>query len=331
VSRSSVRRESKKYIAVWNRAEVMTNRNEQNVILSDETRDKVFGGVEAFFNNEEEYARLGQPFQKGFMLCGPPGTGKTSIVKALASKHDLEIFTVDLSAIPDEEVLSSLFENIQYVKQKRMHIVLFEDIDKARYHKMRRVLLEVIDGVEECYARLIIMTANNKDEVARDNPGLFRHGRIGECIGVGKCDTKQIHDIIMLFRGEDIDVPDQCSKKVTPATLVGALMSNEYKSESPLALVCALCGIQLPSGEVNECASVCATNEFSTSEKTLCTRRRTLRPSSPKWARLVNQREILELEYHNAEIKLRTAELYAQNQEIIRQYSMSSTHTQTGD
>jgi chaperone BCS1 len=73
------------------------------------------------------YANRGIPYRRGYLLHGPPGTGKTSLTFALAGVFGLDIYVVSLldSSITEEE-LGYLFRNLP-----AKCIVLLEDIDTA--------------------------------------------------------------------------------------------------------------------------------------------------------------------------------------------------------
>jgi len=81
-----------------------------------------------FFTLKELYKNYQIPYRKGLLFHGPPGTGKTSLVKALAYEFQLNIYTINVNdeAVNDETIISIL--NSLGGGQK---ILLFEDIDSA--------------------------------------------------------------------------------------------------------------------------------------------------------------------------------------------------------
>ena len=73
------------------------------------------------------YANRGIPYRRGYLLHGPPGTGKTSLTFALAGVFGLDIHVVSLlDPTMTEEELGTLFANLP-----GRCIVLLEDIDTA--------------------------------------------------------------------------------------------------------------------------------------------------------------------------------------------------------
>jgi hypothetical protein len=99
--------------------------------------------VEIFINNREWYEEKGIPYTLGIMLSGPPGTGKTSIIKAIAADSGRHIINVNLRDCTTKTQLYKLFYDEEIVinktgeqgKEERINVPLerriyvIEDID----------------------------------------------------------------------------------------------------------------------------------------------------------------------------------------------------------
>ncbi|RDK39582.1 BCS1-like ATPase [Aspergillus phoenicis ATCC 13157] len=73
------------------------------------------------------YSNRGIPYRRGYLLHGPPGTGKTSLCFAASGLLGLPLYLLNLSSKSlDEDDLMSLFQDLP-----RRCIVLLEDIDCA--------------------------------------------------------------------------------------------------------------------------------------------------------------------------------------------------------
>ena len=59
--------------AYWEEMHVLSNKRVVNTIMAD---CQLFQDVEWFLNNEEWYNQRGIPYKRGYILHGPPGTGK---------------------------------------------------------------------------------------------------------------------------------------------------------------------------------------------------------------------------------------------------------------
>lgn len=51
-----------------------------------------------FLASEAWYAERGIPYRRGYLLYGVPGSGKTSLIHAIAGELSLDIYVVSLSA-----------------------------------------------------------------------------------------------------------------------------------------------------------------------------------------------------------------------------------------
>ena len=134
------------------------------------------------FENRELAAQLGLKPKRGVLLAGPPGTGKTTIGRALAHRLKSKFFLIDGTVVAGTncfyDSVGKVFEAAQRNAPSIIFIddsdVIFEDDgDKGFY----RYLLTKLDGLESASnARVcVMMTAMDAGSLP---PALLRSGRI---------------------------------------------------------------------------------------------------------------------------------------------------------
>ena len=94
---------------MYTRHKFHTTRTFGNVFF--EQKEAVQSHVEFFLNRQDWYEKKGIPYTLGFMFHGPPGTGKTSSIKAIANISHRHILNIHLSQIKTKEQLRHLFFN----------------------------------------------------------------------------------------------------------------------------------------------------------------------------------------------------------------------------
>jgi hypothetical protein len=99
-------------------------------------KEKIVERIDYFLNNKTWYDDKGIPYTLGIGLHGPPGTGKTTFVKALANYTNRDVITISLKLIKTKKQLFTFFfENTYNCNNKKgtktfdSKIILFEDID----------------------------------------------------------------------------------------------------------------------------------------------------------------------------------------------------------
>lgn len=92
--------------------------------------------IDFFINNKDWYYKKGIPYTLGIGLHGPPGTGKTSFIKALANYTNRHIIVLSLKLIKTKIDLERLFFENTYNSNNEINsiswdqkILVFEDID----------------------------------------------------------------------------------------------------------------------------------------------------------------------------------------------------------
>lgn len=120
------------------------------------------------------------PWRLGARFVGPPGNGKTSLVRGLAMKYDMPIFVLDLSTMDNRDLRDAW----NRARRDSPAIVLIEDIH-AVFHGDQPVneeseltfdsLLQCLSGVDEAGGMLTIVTTNKPELL---DPALTRPGRL---------------------------------------------------------------------------------------------------------------------------------------------------------
>ena len=180
----------------WMRVEGYAPRSLDSVILKAGEKEGLVQDIEKFKAAQQRYRKLGVPYHRGYLFYGPPGSGKTSIVSALAGHFGMSIYAINLTDFNDK----SLLKAINDVPTKSL--ILFEDIDCMKTGKARpdeegaakearapngsteaqdrfgvtlSGLLNVLDGFSAPGNMLFVMTTNKIDVLDR---ALLRPGRI---------------------------------------------------------------------------------------------------------------------------------------------------------
>lgn len=117
---------------VWNEIQFNTVKTFDTVCLKNKTA--VLDKIEFFLHNRSWYYAHGVPYTLGIGLHGPPGTGKTSFIKALARHTNRHIVCISMKVVTTRNQLQSVFYETRYNTQNSYigfedKIIVFEDID----------------------------------------------------------------------------------------------------------------------------------------------------------------------------------------------------------
>ncbi|CAA6664696.1 unnamed protein product [Spirodela intermedia] len=220
----------------------------ETLALEPVLKSRLLADLSAFAAGRDFYSRVGRAWKRGYLLHGPPGCGKSSLVAAMANHLRYDVFDLELTKVSGNSELRSLL-----IQTTNRSIIVIEDIDcslnltadraakeatssrarrltRSRHHReetdgseddddgtSQRVtlsgLLNFTDGLWSCCGeeRIIVFTTNHKDGV---DPALLRSGRMDVHLRLGACGPHAFRELVRSYLGvEDhglIAVAESC-------------------------------------------------------------------------------------------------------------------------
>jgi len=157
------------------------------LVLDEAVVQLLKNDYESFFARESWFRSLKLPFRRGYLLHGPPGNGKTSVIRAMLSRPGMRGFTLNFfSPNVEDNDLEAMFER---AAEFAPSIVVMEDIDRAfpknqasgtRSKVSLQQLLNCLDGIGTQDGVVVAATAN--EPTALDPAVLRRPGRFDRVV-----------------------------------------------------------------------------------------------------------------------------------------------------
>jgi len=168
------------------------------VHIPGDAKARLIEDIERFVDRRDWYAEHGIPWRRGYLLDGKPGTGKSSLIFALAGHFNKPIYVIQPSMIMNDAALH------EALNQAGSGFVVIEDADAFSVTRERKPapalgqgtthtldvaaspfgesgevtlsgLLNAIDGIASEEGRILFVTSNHPDTL---DAALLRPGRI---------------------------------------------------------------------------------------------------------------------------------------------------------
>jgi SpoVK/Ycf46/Vps4 family AAA+-type ATPase len=150
-----------------------------DLVLSEAVRGRLDAEVVGFFSERAAamYAKVGVPYRRGVLLYGPPGNGKTSIIRALAGKLPaVSGFVLRPTGSMDDDDFTTV---VQRWSAAAPAILVIEDLNWLFPNRVNiSTFLNLMDGLQSPRGAGLMMVASTNhpetlDPALSDRPGRF--------------------------------------------------------------------------------------------------------------------------------------------------------------
>ena len=153
---------------------------------------------------------------RGAVLAGPPGTGKSTIARAIAAEAEVPLFTGSLAEWQGSrdghlgDLLRSMRDCFAAARRQAPCVLLIDEVDSfpnraAVRHRHRDYVLQVVNGLLELLdgavprdGVVVVGTCNDPSDL---DPALLRPGRLEEVIPVPLPDAEALVEILRVHLG----------------------------------------------------------------------------------------------------------------------------------
>lgn len=204
------------------------------VYLKENTLDGIMDNVKKFFSDDtrEIYLSFGIPYKSVQLIHGPPGTGKTSLIKSIASHLDCDLYILPISK---DMLDTNLIDAFSYISdnEEKERIIVIEDIDTLFDGERKegdnhngitlQAFLNCLDGFTCVEGTMLFLTAN-KPEVL--DFAMIRSCRIDNKIQLDYADKYQTEKMFHTFLPNQKDKFKEFYKEVSHKKYTTAMLQE---------------------------------------------------------------------------------------------------------
>lgn len=201
----------------WVKYRMIPKRPMQSIAINKELRDSLLSQITHFKKNRQWFYARALAYKLTYILHGMPGTGKTSIIKSIASEFDMNLCIININYMSDM-LLESAFSTVP-----DNSIIIIEDFDSSTVTTSRGIqyqnssdesmenkapretsseksgfgllsltgLLNALDGVIPIDNCIVFMTTN---DIGKVDPAIYRKGRVDHILEIGELGTEEIRE-----------------------------------------------------------------------------------------------------------------------------------------
>lgn len=244
---------------LWRTVSTYPKRDRASLITGDDTIKELLDDMQAFVKAEADYLKFGMPFKRNYLITGPAGAGKSSLVTLAASLLDFDVCFISVTPNMTERELcaavTALTDN---------SMLVLEDVDilcstakggSTSAPTALAVLTNILDGTLHRHKLITVLTSTNPQEL---DPVLMRRGRIDFTSRLHELSETQVRLMVIHAFGDTPEASALATRIWEPLKTVGvsstvvAHFLFQHRAWQPADITADVCRDFLLSGTHTE-------------------------------------------------------------------------------
>jgi energy-coupling factor transporter ATP-binding protein EcfA2 len=145
------------------------------LVLPEKNSEEIYAEFEKFWTLEDVFKKFGFLYKRGFLLWGPPGSGKTSLIN-LMMKTIIQRYNGIIVMVEDPDLAGGCLGMVRKNEPNRPLITIMEDLDALVERWGEAGYLALLDGSEQINNVIHIGTTNYPERLDKrfvDRPSRF--------------------------------------------------------------------------------------------------------------------------------------------------------------
>jgi hypothetical protein len=138
-------------------------RDDQLLVFPGSEQDSILKDITTFWDSEDRFKKYDIPFKRGIMLWGPPGSGKSSLLRLVSRDVIARGGVVFQFSNPD--LFVSGYRMFREVQPDTPIVVIMEDLDTIFSHSNESKILNLLDGAELAEKTVFLATTNYPEKL----------------------------------------------------------------------------------------------------------------------------------------------------------------------
>jgi len=194
-------------------------RSLDSIVLPTDVKESLINDLGDFTSKEtsEWYHKFGIPYKRSYLFYGPPGSGKSSFIHAMAGIIKRNVYYLQ----PAHPMFTDDMLRNSIIHADKNSIIVMEDVDalfdEDRNSKTEKCpltfsgLLNALDGLTNIDGHIFVLTTNY---IERLDPALIRDGRVDYRIEFPNATKEQIVDMFLKFYPNEFEYAKKFGDKV---------------------------------------------------------------------------------------------------------------------